>query len=223
LIGSLFGGLFQSVVFAKYQEITEGVLMLVSAAFISYIVIHLHDRFSPDRKQAIEKTKKIIADNDLKQLFILVFISVFREGFEVFLFLLSSFVSLRLSEITTAFVLGLLAAFIFYLEFKTFFQNTSYSYGFKLANFLLILFSAGLIAQGIHELAEGGVLSEYYKLTIPFLPLKGSLSAELIKTITGLSRNMDIIQILSYIVYLTIMMKLFFWRKKEIIKSSVNN
>jgi high-affinity iron transporter len=88
-------------------------------------------------------------------------------------------------------------------------------YAFKTTTVLLILFAAGLLARGVHEFAEAGMIPEIGKLSIALLPQKGTFMADMIKAIFGITQSMDMIQITFYALYVGIMSWYVFFRNKQ--------
>src|SRR5690606_32876928 len=92
-------------------------------------------------------------------------------------------------------------------------------YAFKTTSILLILFAAGLLARGVHEFAEVGLIPELQSFTFGFLPAKSTVAADMIKAIFGITQTMDITQLVLYVSYIAIMVWWLFLRKKmDIVK-----
>jgi high-affinity iron transporter len=153
-------------------------------------------------------------------LFLLVFVSVLREGIETVIFLgaasLAAGSSLfgALAGVLSA---GLLGYLIFAgskrLELKNFFTVTS---------ILLILFGAGLVAQGMHELQEAGflpVLVEHVWDINPPLNADGSYPllhenghlGSIFKALLGYNGNPSLLEVVTYLSYLLVVFVL--WRR----------
>ena len=88
-VGSLFGLKIQELYTGKTEEFIEGIFMVTSAIFITWAVFFLHKYFSKYKVQLLQKIKATVENQEQKGLFILVFTAVFREGFEIALFLIS--------------------------------------------------------------------------------------------------------------------------------------
>lgn len=199
--GSIMGFRIQQYYTGKVEETIEGVLMIISAVFITWAVFFLHTFFSRQKGNLMHKVKETVKAKELKGLFILVFTAVFREGFEIALFLSSIYLSTKPMDVLFGFVGGLAGGLIVSFFFFRTTERLPIQYAFKISSVLLILFAGGLIARGIHEFAEAHIIPEYFMMTLVFLPDKTSFMGSMIKTLFGVTRNMDIVPLASYVVY----------------------
>lgn len=202
IAASIFGFKIQQFYTGRTEEIIEGILMIVSAVFITWAVFFLHTFFSQHKGQLMQKVKKTVETREMKGLWILVFTAVFREGFEIALFLSSIYLSSRPTDVFFGFLggvaLGLSVSFFF---FRTT-ERLPIQYAFRISGILLILFAGGLIARGIHEFAEAHIIPEFFLMTFAFIPDKASFMGGMIKTLFGITRNMDIVPLISYVSYI---------------------
>ncbi len=204
-LGSFFGLQIQEIYTGETEELIEGVLMLISAAFVSWAVFFLHTTFGRNKVDLINKINSTALGGQRGAIFLLVFTAVFREGFEIVLFLSTLYLSNNPQQIFSGFLLGLLGGLVFcYVVFKTTVKLPIH-YAFKGTSILLILFAAGLFARGIHEFTELGVLPEVTAITFGFLPEKTTTSGALIKVIFGITKKMDFIQLSVYAGYVSFM------------------
>lgn len=195
LVSSVLGVKIQELYAGRTEQIFEGTMMLTSAVFITWAVFWLHKYFSRYKLVLLQKVKHTIFGNSTKGLFALVFTAVFREGFEIVLFLSTIYLSANPAEVLTGFGLGSLLALGLCLLLFTATVKLPVFYAFQASTLLLILFAAGLATSGVHEFTEAGMLPELAKITFQFLPPKGYLSGDMIKTIFGWSRSMDYLQL----------------------------
>ena len=211
-VGSMLGFKVQEL-YEKNEESIEGVLMITSAIFITWAVFFLHTFFSNYKSHLIRKLKSSVDQYEQKGLFILVFTAVFREGFEIILFLSTIYFSSNPQQIATGFSAGLLGGILVSaVLFKTTVQ-IPVRYIFKISGMVLVFFAAGLLSRGIHEFAEVGLLPEIGKMTLSFMPQKGSFLADMIKAIFGLTQKMDLIQLSAYSTYIVFMCWYIFLKK----------
>jgi len=147
-------------------------------------------------------------------LFLLVFVAVLREGIETVIFLgAASFVSTgnsltgSLAGIAAAVLLGY-AIFVgsMKIDLKKFFNITSV---------LLILFAAGLVAHGIHEFEEAGIIPIVVEHVwdINSILNENGLVGSMLKGLFGYNGNPSLIEVLSYIIY--VISVLIFWKNIE--------
>jgi high-affinity iron transporter len=138
----------------------EGIVMLTAAGLLTWMIFWMRSRARSLRMEIEGRTQEALANGSTVGLALVVFIGVAREGVETALFLFSSvegsspLVSLVGSLIGGAAAVGL--GYLFYrgshrLNLRTFFTATSA---------LLLLFAGYLLASGLRELAEAGVIPE---------------------------------------------------------------
>lgn len=213
--GSLAGLRIQELYSGKTEKIVEGVLMVISAGFITWAVFFLHKYFAQHKTHLLTKIKSTVETNsaDQKGIFVLVFTAVLREGFEIVLFLSTIYFSSNPIAIFSGFAGGILVGiFVSYLFFSTSLRLPVY-YAFRTTSVLLILFASGLLSHGIHEFHEAGFYPEILKMTHPLLPEKSSIAGGIIQSMFGVTKQMDSLQLIFYTGYILIMNKIVFMRK----------
>ena len=206
------------------EQIFEGITMFIGAFLLTTMILWMmkQKHISNELKEKIDEE---IHHNHKYGLFMLVFISVLREGIELVIFLgAASFVSTNntlqgaLWGIITALFLGFM---IFVgsmkINLKVFFNLTS---------ILLILFAAGLIAHGIHEFQEAKIIPTVIEHMwdinpepvidgiYPVLHEKGSVGS-IFKSLFGYNGNPSLIELLGYITYLIIVLIL--WKNINLV------
>jgi high-affinity iron transporter len=218
--GSVLGLKMHELYTGTLEQLTEGILMLVSAVFITWAVFFLHEHFSKHKKPLVGHIEKASENEEQRGLFLLVFVAVLREGFEIALFLSTIYLSSQPQEILTGFIGGLVVGLLLAVILWATTSRLPLVQAFRLSNILLILFAAGLLARGIHELMEAHIIPEVFTFTLGFIPAEGSFWAHLFESIFGFTRQMDITQIIVYGVYVAGMS---WWirRKEESHKSKV--
>ncbi|KKS97611.1 MAG: iron permease FTR1, high-affinity iron transporter [Candidatus Gottesmanbacteria bacterium GW2011_GWA2_43_14] len=215
LLGSLFGLSMQKLYSGRTEEVIEGSLMVISAVFITWAVFFLHNYFGKYKTKLIQKIKKTVENQEHRGLFILAFTAVFREGFEIVLFLSTIFFSVSPQNIFTGFAAGFVLALLVSLGLFTATLRLPVFYAFRMTSILLILFAAGLLARGVHEFAEAGFVPEIGRMTIHFLPEKVTFVSDMVKAVFGLTRHMDYVQLSMYLVYTILMTWWVFFRKRN--------
>ncbi len=206
LLGSSFLGVkIQQFYIGQTEEIIEGVLLLVSAVFITWAVFWLHKYFSRYKVALLQKVRHTTSSKSRTGLFILVFTAVFREGFEIVLFLSTVYLSESPAQVVGGFGLGLLLALLVTGGLFTATIKLPVFKAFQATTILLILFAAGLAGRGVHEFIAAGLIPEYLKITLSFLPPSGHFIGDLIKAIFGWARTMDFVQLVVYGAYIFFM------------------
>lgn len=221
LIGGSLIGLKVQELFEAQEALFEGIVMIISAFFITWAVFFLHKTFGHYKLQLLQQVRQTMEANQQQGIFLLVFTAVFREGFEIILFLSTMFFSSKPTDIFLGFVSGaLIAGIVAYLLFRTTIKLPVF-YAFRVTSLLLILFAAGLLAHGYHELTEAGVLNEVASLprvTFSFLPETATVLGSTIRAVFGLARSMHIIEFLLWSGY-TLIMIWFVFLKPSVTKA----
>jgi high-affinity iron transporter len=150
----------------RSEAIFEGVVMLTAAGLLTWMIFWMRGRARTLRREIEGRTQAALDAGSALGLAIVVFIGVAREGVETALFLFSSIEgSSSLVSFAGAIVGGAAAVglgYLFYrgshrLNLRTFFTATSV---------LLLIFAGFLLARGLHELAEAGVIPESEALLV---------------------------------------------------------
>jgi high-affinity iron transporter len=232
VVASIFGALLFNAVAGGFtgrnEQIFEGITMLVGALLLTTMILWMMKQ-KHVAKELEQKVATEIKEAHRFGLFSLVFISILREGIETVIFLGAvSFVSVdnsligALAGLTSAILLG----YIMFvgsrqINLKKFFNATS---------IILILFAAGLVAHGIHELQEASVVPTVVEHvwdinlplnpdgSYPFLHEKGYVG-EIMKGLFGYNGNPSLIEVISYLAYLVTIFIL--WRNIEKVHSVI--
>lgn len=216
LAGSLLGLKIQELYTGKTEEFFEGVMMLTSAVFITWAVFWLHRYFGRYKLALLQKVKSTIQEEKPGGLFILVFTAVFREGFEIVLFLSTIYLSSDPRSVFAGFGLGAIFGLIIAASLVTATLKLPVYRAFQATTILLVLFAAGLAGRGVHEFIEAGVIPEYLKVTFTFLPPSGHAIGDMLKAIFGWSQKMDFLQLAVYASYIAFMRWYLYGRHKEL-------
>ena len=212
-IGAVLGLKFQELYTGRIEKLIEGILMVTSAIFITWAVFFLHNYFSNYKVKLLQKVKDTVEKEEQRGLFILVFSAVFREGFEIVLFLSTIYFSSNPQEIFTGFTGGIIAGLLISFALFSATLKMPVYYAFRVSSILLILFAAGLLARGVHEFTEAGLIPEIGEFMITFLPSKSTFMGDMVKAVFGITQKMDAIQITLYTTYTAFMGWWVFGRK----------
>ena len=206
----------------RAEQIFEGFTMLIGAVLLTTMILWMM-RQKHVAKELEEKVSTEITEAHKLGLFSLVFIAILREGIETVIFLgASSFVSENNSIIGA--VLGIVAAiFLGYLLFVGSMKINLKKF-FNVTSILLILFAAGLVAHGVHELQEAGlipILIEHIWDINPAVNLDGTyyalhergLIGSIFVSLFGYNGNPSLLEALSYFAYLILVFLL--WKNIE--------
>jgi len=194
----------------RAEEIFEGITMLAGAVLLTTLIIWVI-RKSAHTAELERKVADRIEGTRRAGLFLLIFFAVLREGIESVIFLSAARFASGQNNLLGA-GLGLAAAVVLgLLLFRGSLRINLRSF-FIVTNILLILFAAGLVAGGVHELQEAGVipivLEHLWDInpsasgdSYPVLHENGLLGS-IAKGLFGYNGNPSLIEVLSYLGYL---------------------
>lgn len=226
IVASIIGALlFEKIAggfTGRAEEIFGGITMLVGALLLTTMILWMMKQ-KHVAKELEHRVSEELAEVHKSGLFLLVFVAVLREGIETVIFLgATSFVSTdnnmigALAGITVAIFLGY-AIFVssMKINIKKFFNVTS---------IMLILFAAGLVTHGVHELQEARIIPtviEHVWNINPPVNLDGSYPilhengyiGSILNGLFGYNGSPSLIEVLSYFIYLVLFFVL--WRNIE--------
>jgi len=185
------------------EEIFEGLTMLLAAGILTWMILWMGVNGRRVQLGLERDVEEAALRRQTSAIFVVTFIAVLREGVETALFLSAAafqdaqtaVVLGGLAGIATAAVLGwgLYRATI-RLSLRRFFQVTGW---------LLILFAAGLLAHGVHEFVEVGLLPA---LIDPVWDTSAVLSEAspmgiLLRTLFGYNADPTLLEVIAYAAY----------------------
>lgn len=188
----------------KAEAIYEGIAMLMAAGLLTWMIFWMQKQAGSIKGELESDVRKAVFGNNGSALFFIAFLAVGREGLELALFLTAAtFTSEALITLPGA-VLGLAtAACLGYLLFSGT-RRLNLKAFFLVTNLLLILFAAGLVAHGVHELNEASLIPpviEHVWDTNGVLD-ENSMVGLLLKTLFGYNGNPSLTEITAYLTYL---------------------
>lgn len=198
----------------KAEEIFEGIAMWTAAGVLTWMIFWM-------RKQAINikghlhaQIQTALGSGSWFGLFGLTFVAILREGIETALFL---FAATRVAESAilsaTGGIMGLMIAVVIgYIVYKGTSRLNLKAF-FNITGLLLILFSAGLFAHGIHEFNEAGIIPPIinHVWDLNHIISEQSVIGRFLTAIFGYNANPSLIEVLAYIGYLGIVLTGYLW------------
>ena len=161
IVGLLLTSINESVGNTSYEKAFEAVFMYITAGILFYVIFWLAKHVS-DREEIENSVKNAIAGSGFA-LFLLVFFSILREGFETALFLIASVTNTGGFSYLGFFLGMILAVLLGYLVVIQGKKVNLRSF-FKATTLLLVFFAAGMVAYGTHEaesyLVKSGKIDE---------------------------------------------------------------
>ena len=204
LFAWVWGGLES---FEEHEALFEGVLEIFAALLLTLVIVHFIRH--PSARELENWADEAFKQKHGMGLFLISFLSVWREGSETVIFIGAG------TEGTDAILgvfFGIVVATVFAYAFFTRGMEVDISKLFKITNVLLILFAAGLVAHGFHELQEAGVapvvIEEVWDVnpevdsetTYPLLHEKGAIGG-IFKALFGWNGNPSLLEVLAWCGY----------------------
>ncbi len=207
------------------EQLFEGAAALTAAVVLTYMIFWMAANSKKIKGEVQEKIDISISKGEMLGVAALSFIAVFREGVETVLFLGTLAINAPFDTIF-GFAAGVLAVVLLsFVMFKGIY-SLDLSRFFKYTSILLILFSAGLTALGVHELNEAGIIPPVVEHvwdinppvnpdgSYPFLHENGLIGSSL-KSLIGYNGNPSLTEVLAYIGY-WIIIGIFVYRTYQI-------
>ena len=202
----------------RAEQIFEGITMLFAAVLLTSMILWML-RQKNVAKEIEHRVQRHLNTQQQFGLFLVTFLSVFREGVETVIFLGASSFSggdnlllWGLSGVIAACILG----YIIFVAAK----KVKLKLFFNISSVFLILFAAGLVAHGIHEFEEAKLLPATFEVwnlnpvvnsdgSFPAFHEKGAVGG-LAKDLFGYNGNPSLLEIISYLAYILLVVLL--WR-----------
>jgi high-affinity iron transporter len=191
----------------KAEQAFEGITMLLAAGVLTWMIFWMqyHSRnISANLRADVHQAAR---QSSRRALFFLAFLAVVREGIELALLLTATSFASGAQQTVVGALLGLgavillawaLFSSLIKLNVRSFFQVTS---------ILLILFAAGLVAHGVHELNETGWIPAIIQHVwdINHIINEKAFTGEILKTLFGYNGNPSLTEIMAYVAYFLVL------------------
>lgn len=206
----------------RAEAIFEGLTMLVAAGVLTWMIFWMQKQGRHTTSALEQDALQAASRQGAGLLFGLAFVAVVREGLETALFLTAAALSVAAAanpaggQTLLGAALGLLVAAVLGWAIYQGGRRLNLRAFFRATGALLILFAAGLLSQGIHELQEAALLP----LTIaPLWDLsallsEGSTLGGVLKTLFGYNANPSLLEACSYAAYLLVVVAAFFGARR---------
>lgn len=189
----------------RAREIMEGVLAIVAAGGITYMIVWMR-RHSPKLRTDLEsKTEHALATGSAMALAGMAFVAVIREGLETAIFLLAA---LNSTDAPLQGALGAATGIVVSvaLGYGIYRGGIRLDLGrfFKVTGIVLVLVAAGLVTTGIHDLAEAGVIDLLQRpmLDLTWLIAPGTVRSSLLTAFLGIQPVPTFAEVLAWLAFL---------------------
>jgi high-affinity iron transporter len=195
------------------EKIFEGLAMLLAATILTWMVFWMQRQGRSIQAELELEVRRAVTTGSAWALFSLAFVAVVREGIETVLFMTAAAFSATPALALLGGILGLaVAAVLGWLLLATGKQLNMRAF-FRATSVLLILFAAGLLAHGMHELQEAALLPTLVEHVWDINPVldENSTVGMFLKALLGYNGNPSLIEVLGYVTYFCII-SLVNWR-----------
>jgi high-affinity iron transporter len=194
------------------EELFEGVTLVLASALVTWLILWMfaQKNFAKSLERGVQAK---IGQKEKMGLVVFAFISVFREGIELVIFLGGIAISTGTLNAAAVAVGGIAAIGLSFAIFRKM-MRLSLGTFFLYTSAILVLLAAGLLSQGVHELQEAKVLptsiERIYNITpaqnadgsYPLMHEKGAVGG-LLKGLAGYDTAPSLEQAAAYVLYLT--------------------
>lgn len=200
---NLLGMEFEGVL----EEVFEGIAMLLAAGILTWMILWMQRQGGEIRREIETKTRQATLQKGSQALFLLAFLAVFREGIELVLFLMATRLATDPTSTLVGAALGLVAAIALGLIVFSSTRRLNLRAFFLITSVLLLLFAAGLVAHGIHELTEAGWIPAIIEPVwdINHILDDNSPAGEIMKALFGYNGNPSLIEVIAYFGYFAVL------------------
>lgn len=220
ILSIAFGLIFSYVLgsFGEYENIIEGFSMILAAILLTWMIIWMNETGKNYQEKLESKIDVSIKNEQRLGLISLAFISVLREGIETVIFLTGiEAVEGAPIDIFWSGLIGILAALIIAVILFMSSKRINLKLFFGVTSIFLVLFAAGMLSHGFHELqelgwfgAEDGFLQTIIWDTSSILNDKTSEVGKFLRTLFGYQDQPTWLETISYLGYYLSLIGLFF-------------
>ncbi len=195
----------------RSEQIFEGVAMLSAVAVLTWMIFWMRKQAVNIKRELEARIEGAIAAGSAVGLASVVFFAVLREGWETALFLFAISESSSPLVTTIGAVVGLVIAISLGVALYLGSRRLNLRQFFTVTGTLLIVFAAGLLAHGIHEFQEAGLLP----VTIEHvwdtngIVNEDSTAGEFLTTLFGYNGNPSLLEVVAWAAYLSVALAFF--------------
>jgi len=196
----------------RAEEIFEGSAMFAAAGVLTYMIFWMRRQAINIRAHLQAQVQTALETGSVWALGLLAFVAVGREGVETALFMFATTKTATPLAATVGGLLGLGAAIILgYLLYRGTYRLNLRAF-FNVTSVLLLLFAAGLLAHGIHEFHEAGVIPPIVESLWDTNAIvdEASTLGGFLKALWGYNGNPSLVEVLAYAGYLLLVGWMYF-------------
>ena len=187
----------------RTEQIFEGITMLLAASVLTWMIFWM-SRQSRNIKGELESgVHRAAFEGGKRGLFVLAFLAVLREGIELALFLAAAVFASDVQQTLIGTFLGLGTAILLGWSLFATTVRLDLRRFFRVTGFLLILFAAGLVAHGVHEFNEAGLLPAVIEHVWNVNPIldEASTLGSMFAALFGYNGDPSLTEVIAYLAY----------------------
>lgn len=202
----------------RAEEIFEGFAMLFAAGLLTWAIVWMRSnskKVDQELKSGIEQASR---GNNNVAIFFIAFLSVFREGIELAIFLIAASINYDRVQVLLGSGIGLTVVILLAVLFFKGLIRLDISRFFRVTSVILVIFAAGLVAHGVHELNEANIIPSLIEHVwdVNYILDENSILGNFLKTLTGYNGNPSLTEVFAYVSYLLYIF-LAFRKKPEVV------
>ena len=187
------------------EEIAEGAIAFAAAGLLTWMILWLGRQARFLRMQLEGQIDTALKAGGATALAVVAFVAVLREGVESALFLISTTVGTEAAAVQLIGGLaGLGAAIVIGVLFYAGSTAVDLRSFFRATGVLIVLFAAGLVAKGVHEFQESGLLPTVneHVWDLGILDPSTSLTGRFLGSLFGWTPRPSLLMAVAYVGYL---------------------
>jgi high-affinity iron transporter len=185
------------------EKLFEGVATLLAAGVLTWMIFWMQRQGRQMQTELEQDVRRATATGSAWALFTLAFVAVVREGIEMVLFLTAAGFSATPTQTLVGGGLGLVAAVVLGVLVFAAGRRLNVRRFFRVTGGLLVLFAAGLVAHGLHELQEAGIVPTLVEHVwdINHVVDENGAVGTFLRALFGYNGNPSLIEVLSWVGY----------------------
>ena len=196
-----------------FEQIFEGTTMLLAVLVLTWLIFWRRYQARFVKKDLERKIDAAIHTGQNWGIFLLTFLAVIREGVETALFLAANAFAADAASTLIGALFGLALAAAAGVLIYVYAVRLNLAMFFDLTSLLLIVFSAGLLAHGVHEFQEIGMLPI---LLNPAWDLRSilsndSLPGSILRSLIGYNDHPSVLEVVTYLGYWIVILQAIRW------------
>ena len=185
------------------EQLFEGITMFLAVGILTWMIFWMRYQSRTLKSTLEHDLQRALRTDQRRGVLAATFLAVIREGVETALFLSAAAFATSGSETLIGALAGLIVAAVVGVLIYASTVRLNLRLFFNVTSVLLLLFAAGMLARGIHEFQEAGVIPmviEHVWDTNALLD-EGSTGGELLKAVLGYNATPSLLEVIGYWAY----------------------